>query len=250
MQNNVSLIIPCFNEEANIQKGVLDKIGNYTRHHDEYYEVIIVDDGSTDASAVIIKNEYLSDFPKFRLIENKHAGKGEAVIAGIEAAKGDAVLFADIDLATPLEEASKLLEETRDEFPIVIGSRKSGRIGAPILRKLQSAGFIIIRDIFLGLGGIRDTQCGFKLFRTKEAMEIISRLQVFGKNYKVEGSSVSAGFDLEFLFIARKLGYGIKEVPVRWKHVETKNVKFIKDTVETLKDLAQIKYYSITGRYD
>lgn len=245
----ISLIIPCYNEEANIQKGVLDRIGNYTSHKDYFKEVIIVDDGSSDDSATIIKNDYLKEFPKFRLIENAHAGKGEAVISGIEAAKGEYVLFADIDLATPLEEAEKLMEKASDEFPVVIGSRKSARAGAPFLRKVQSVGFIIIRDIFLGLGGLKDTQCGFKMFRTKEAHEIIKRLVVFEKNHMVDGSSVSAGFDLEFLYIARLLGYGIAEVPVRWKHVETKNVKFIKDTIETLKDLARIKYYSMTGKY-
>lgn len=245
----LSLIIPCYNEEANIQKGVLDKIGNYTAEHDEFVEVLIVDDGSTDESAAMIKDYYLNHFSKFRLLENAHAGKGEAVIAGIEKAKGEYVLFADIDLATPLEEAQKLIVQTGNQFPIVIGSRKSGRVGAPLLRRLQSAGFIIIRDLFLGLGGLRDTQCGFKLFRRKEALEIVNRLQVFGKNHTVNGSSVSAGFDLEFLFVARLLGYGIKEVPVHWKHVETKNVKFIKDTIETLKDLAQIKYFSLTGKY-
>lgn len=245
----ISLIIPCYNEEANIQKGVLDRIGNYTGERNYFKEVIIVDDGSSDDSAAIVKKEYLTHFPKFRLIENAHAGKGEAVISGIEAAKGEYILFADIDLATPLEEAEKLMEKASDEFPIVIGSRKSARAGAPFLRKVQSVGFIIIRDIFLGLGGLKDTQCGFKMFRRKEALEIISRLAVFEKNHVVDGSSVSAGFDLEFLYIARLLGYGIAEVPVRWKHVETKNVKFIKDTIETLKDLTRIKYYSMTGKY-
>lgn len=245
----ISLIIPCYNEEANIQKGVLDRIGNYTGHKEYFKEVIIVDDGSSDDSAAMIKKEYLKVFPKFRLIENAHAGKGEAVISGIEAAKGEYVLFADIDLATPLEEAEALMKHAGDASPIVIGSRKSARAGAPFLRKVQSVGFIIIRDIFLGLGGLKDTQCGFKMFRRKEALEIIKRLVVFEKNHTVDGSSVSAGFDLEFLYIARLLGYGIAEVPVRWKHVETKNVKFIKDTIETLRDLARIKYYSMTGKY-
>ncbi|MGB4966043.1 MAG: glycosyltransferase, partial [Microgenomates group bacterium] len=84
----ISLIIPCYNEEANIQKGVLDRIGNYTGERNYFKEVIIVDDGSSDDSAAIVKKEYLTHFPKFRLIENAHAGKGEAVISGIEAAKG------------------------------------------------------------------------------------------------------------------------------------------------------------------
>ena len=150
----ISLIIPCYNEEANIQKGVLDKIGNFTRNDDQFVQVMIVDDGSNDHSKKLIKEEYLHQFPKFRLIENNHQGKAFAIISGIERAKGNFVIFSDIDLATPIEESEKLIKQI-GEYDIVIGSRKSNREGAPFLRKIMAVGFIIIRDLLIGLKGIK-----------------------------------------------------------------------------------------------
>lgn len=159
-------------------------------------------------------------------------------------------MFSDIDLATPLEEVEKLLGKTDQGAKIIIGSRNNTRAGAPLLRKIMAKGFIIIRNIIIGLKGVKDTQCGFKLFHRKAALDIIDRLQVFHDRRKAEGSSVSAGFDLEFLFLAQKMNFKISEVPVSWRHVETKNVNFIKDSVETMIDIMRIKYYYLTGRYE
>lgn len=251
MENNlkISLIVPCYNEEANIQKGVLDKIGNYTRNDKRFVEVLIVDDGSNDGSKQIISEKYLPTFPKFHLIENKHSGKAFAIIRGIEEASGNYVMFSDIDLATPVEEAEKLIKSVQQNFDIVIGSRSSDREGAPFTRKLMALGMIFIRHYFIGLKGVKDTQCGFKIFKTKAARHIISHLQVFKKKHEASGSSVSAGFDLEFLFLASKLGYSVKEIPVVWRHVETKNVTFIKSSLEGLKDILYIKWYDILKKY-
>lgn len=251
MKNKISitLIIPCYNEKTNIQKGVLDKIGNYTKKDSKFVQVLIVDDGSTDSSRKIIKEKYLKQFPKFKLIENPHQGKGYTLIAGIKKAKGKYVMFSDIDLATPIEEADKLILGIQERYSIVIGSRKRQRLGAPITRKILAFGYIIIRDLFIDLRGLKDTQCGFKIFEKKAAKSIIERLKVFQENKKTTGSSVSAGFDLEFLFIATKLGYTIKEVPVSWTHVETKNVNFIKDSFETIVDILKIKYFDLLHKY-
>ncbi len=246
----VSLIVPCYNEEINIQKGVLDRIGNFTNHDSRFSEVLIVDDGSTDNSKLLIKKEYLAEFPKLRLIENPHQGKAQTLITGISQAKSDVVMFTDIDLATPIEEGDKLLKSIDQGFDIVIGSRKTHREGAPILRKLMAVGFIFIRNMMIGLHNIKDTQCGFKVFKRNAALEIISRLKVFKpKGTSIEGSSVKAGFDLEFLFLAQKLKYKIEEIPVTWKHVETKNVNFVKDSIETIRDIITIKYYELTNKY-
>lgn len=245
---NISLIIPCYNEEVNIQKGVLDKIGNFSKNDPRFSEVIIVDDGSDDRSKKLIKEEYLRQFSKFRLIENNHQGKAFAIITGIKTAKANYVMFSDIDLATPIEEAEKLIKELKT-YEIVIGSRNSQRVGAPMLRKIMAIGFIIIRDLLIGLKGIRDTQCGFKLFKREPALKILDKLKVFHDKRKAVGSSVSAGFDLEFLFLAIKLGYRIKEVPVTWLHVETKNVNFVKDSIETLIDIFKIKYCDLLHKY-
>jgi glycosyltransferase involved in cell wall biosynthesis len=246
----ISLIVPCYNEEANIQKGVLDKIGNYSKLDKFFAEVIIVDDGSTDKSKKIIKDYYLPKFSHFRLIENQHQGKAFAVIEGIKQAKNPYVMFMDIDLATPIEESQKLIKEINKKYDIVIGSRKAQRDGAPLTRKIMAFGMMFVREVFIGLKGVRDTQCGFKLFKTDSALNIIKRLKVFKNKSKIRGSSVSAAFDLEFLFLAHKLGSKIKEIPVTWKHVETKNVNFLKDTVETLQDIIKIKVHDIGGSYD
>ncbi len=245
----ISLVIPCYNEEANLQKGVLDKIGNYVTDDGRFVEVVIVDDGSQDKSKRIIKERYLPMFSKFRLVENDHGGKAQALITGIRSAKGDHVIFTDMDLATPIEEAEKLIAESKN-YSIVIGSRNSRRKGAPLLRKIMAVGGIIVKDFLVNLKGIRDTQCGFKLFKKNVALDVIERLQVSTNHKGLRGSSVSAGFDVEFLFIATKLGYDVKEVPVIWRHVETHNVNFIKDSVEGLGDYLRIKYYSLTGKYD
>ncbi len=247
--HTISLIVPCYNEELNIQKGVLDKISNYVKHVPQIKEIIISDDGSTDNSKKIIRSEYLSQLPLFMLLENEHHGKAQALISAIKKAKGEYVLFTDIDLATPIEEVEKMVKEIEKGTDIIIGSRNSHREGAPWTRKLLAVGFIFFRNFFIGLKDIKDTQCGFKAFRTSHALTIINNLQVFKKAQETHGSSVAAGFDLEFLFLANKYGYSIKEIPVIWKHVETKNVNFIKDSIETLKDILRMKYYDLTGKY-
>lgn len=245
----ITLIIPCYNEEVNIQKGVLDKIGNFTQHDERFTEVVIVDDGSTDSTKERIKKEYLPEFAKFRLVENNHQGKAQALITGMREAKGEYVMFSDIDLATPLEECEKLIGAFREGYDIAIGSRNTHREGAPFLRKLMAVGFIQVRNFIIGLKNIKDTQCGFKAFRRSSAIAIIDKLKVFKKQKSIKGSSVKAGFDLEFLFLANKLGYKIKELPVSWKHVETKNVNFITDSLETIHDILTIKYYDLTNKY-
>jgi glycosyltransferase involved in cell wall biosynthesis len=246
----ITLIIPCYNEEANIQKGVLDKIGNFTKNDERFLEVLIVDDGSSDQSVSIIQNKYLSHFPKFRLIKNPHMGKAYAVIKGINESKGDFTMFSDIDLATPIEEAEKLIDFANQNYDIVIGSRSSHREGAPLTRKVMALGMIFIRNYIIGLKGIKDTQCGFKMFKTSSAKKIVSKLQVFKDKIKTEGSSVSAGFDLEFLFVASRLKYRMKEVSVSWRHVETKNVTFLKSSIEGLMDIILIKKYALQKKYD
>lgn len=159
MTMNVSLVIPCFNEEVNIQKGVLDRVGNFTQNHPDIREVIIVDDGSDDSSKEIIKEKYLPLFTKFRLVENAHQGKALAVMKGIEEAQYPYVMFSDIDLATPLEESSKILKGLKEGNDVVIGSRAQKRQGAPFTRQLQSMGFTFVRNTIIGLHGIQDTQC-------------------------------------------------------------------------------------------
>lgn len=246
---NTSLILPIFNEIKNLQKGVLDKVLNYAKNNKLIKEVLVVDDGSSDESVKIIRDEYLGKYPKLKLITKEHSGKAFTLIKGIESASGDWVLFSDIDLATPIEEADSLLEYV-GQYQIIIGSRNNKREGAPVFRKIMALGMIFVRTYFIGLKNIHDTQCGFKLFEKKAALKIIDNLRVFKKEKIIKGSSVSAGFDLEFLFVGQELGYKIKEVPVVWRHVETKNVNFFKDSIESVLDILKIKWSSLLKRYD
>lgn len=246
---DITLVVPCYNEEANLQKGVLDKIGNFVNESEHISKVLIIDDGSTDESVSIIKR-YLKNFPSFELVKNQHQGKAFAVSTGIRNTKTPYVMFTDIDLATPIEESDKLIQQIDNNYQIIIGSRSSARAGAPLTRKIMAVGLIVIRDIILGLHGIKDTQCGFKLFKTSSAQEILDKLVVFKNGHTIQGSSVSAAFDLEFLFLAKKLGNNIQEISVMWRHVETKNVNFLRDSLETLRDMLKIRKNYLLGNYD
>ena len=244
----LSLVIPCYNEVANIRRGVLDTVGAFTAADDRFREVIVVDDGSTDASRELTAAA-ARRFPKLGLVENRHQGKALAVITGIRRAQSEYVMFSDMDLATPLAEAEKLIAEASRGYDLVIGSRQTERPGAPFHRKALAWGLLTVRDHLLGLDALRDTQCGFKLFRRQVALDIIRRLRVFTPTRRVLGSSVSAAFDLEFLLIATQLHYRIKEVPVAWRHVENRSVRVIKDSVEALADIGRIAYFARTRRY-
>jgi glycosyltransferase involved in cell wall biosynthesis len=234
---------------VNIQKGVLDRVGNFTSKRAAFKEVIIVDDGSTDSSVSTIKKRYLTRFEKFRLVENNHQGKAIAVITGIQEATSEFVIFTDMDLATPLEETLKIIAEFERGNTIVIGSRAGRREGAPWSRQLQSKGYAMVRNALMGIKGIDDTQCGCKGFKRDHALAIVNKFHIFTKDRQAKGPSVSAAFDLEFLFVARKLGYTICEVPVEWHHAETKRVSLWKDSIETIRDLLRMRLYEFQGKY-
>lgn len=245
----LSVVIPSFDEMANLQKGVLDKVEHFLRKSGFSYEVIIVDDGSKDGSIDFVKN-FIKDTSGFFLIENPHLGKAGAVTAGMLRAKGEYILFSDMDQATPIEELSKLLPFFKEGYDIVIGSRHSQRKGAPWTRMLMAKGMIMLRSLIVGISGIADTQCGFKMFRRQAAVSLFNKLNKLHHNFqKVSGSNVSAGFDVELLYLAQKMGYEIKEVPVSWLYVETRRVNPIKDSIEGFLDLLRIKLKAVKGQY-
>lgn len=245
----LSLILPAYNEEKNIKKGNLDKILAYLKLKKFDWEIIVVDDGSIDKTAQLIEKKYLKKNKNIRLIKKSHYGKAFTLICGIKKAKGELVAFSDFDLATPIKELDKLLLAGVEGFDIVIGSRNSQRKGAPWLRKIMARGFMILRDIFINFDGLRDTQCGFKIFKKEAALRIINNLKVFRIEKVVKGPSVAAGFDLEFLYLAKKMAYRIKEVPVKWNYAETRRVNFINDSLETLKDILKIKIFELFNKY-
>jgi glycosyltransferase involved in cell wall biosynthesis len=246
----LSLILPIYNEIKNLQKGVLDKVINYAKDNNQIAEILVVDDGSTDESVKIIKTEYLGHYPKIRLVEKNHSGKAFTLIAGIKQAQGTHVLFSDIDLATPIEETDKFITEIGNHYDVLIGSRSNKREGAPLTRKIMSLGSMIVKDLILNLQGLHDTQCGFKAFDRQKALQIINKLQVFKTESQIKGSSVAAGFDLEFLFLAKRMNFKIKEIPVVWRHVETKNVNFFKDSYEAMRDIIKIKLFDLFKKYN
>lgn len=246
----LSVVIPSYNEIGNLRKGTLDHVGYYLEKKNYNYEAIVVDDGSDDGSLEFVR-EFVRDNNKFRLIENSHTGKAGAVTAGVLAARGDYILFTDMDQATPIDEVEKLVAAAEDGFDIAIGSRSSTRRGAPFTRQMMAQGMIVLRSILVGLPEIQDTQCGFKLFKKEAAKEIFEKIKKIHRGFgSIHGSSVTAGFDIELLYIGKKMGYKIKEVPVDWLYVETRRVSPIKDSAEGLIDLVRIKRNIMVGKYD
>ncbi len=239
---------------ANLQKGVLDKVEHFLSKKKYSYEVIIVDDGSKDGSVEFVK-EFSSNNLNFKLIQNPHLGKAGAVTAGVLSSKGEYVLFSDMDQAAPIEEVDKLLPyfdpPAGGGYDIVIGSRKSQRKGAPWTRILMAKGMIILRTFLVNIHGISDTQCGFKMFKRETVKKLFGRISKLHNNFKkVTGSNVSAGFDVELLYLAQNLGYKIKEVPISWLYVETRRVSPLKDSIEGLMDLIRIKIKALKGEYN
>lgn len=242
----LSIIIPAYNEEKNLRRGVLDKIENYLKNAPYRYEVIIVDDGSKDKTVKIVQQQILNK-KNFKLIIGAHAGKAVAVMRGLLSSTGDIALFTDMDQATPIKEIEKFFPRFSEGHDIVIGSR-SGREGAPIVRKLAAWGFSLLRNILLGLP-FEDTQCGFKAFNRKSINEIFPILLKKWQKKKVSGGAVNAGFDVEILFIAKKKNFKIAQVPVEWNYVDTERVQVIKDAYEAIIDMFKIKINDLKGSY-
>lgn len=214
------------------------------------YEVIVVDDGSRDGSCEFVK-AFTKENKEFSLIENHHTGKAGAVTTGMLAAKGEYILFTDMDQATPIEEVDKLLPFlTQKNYDIAIGSRTAGHMGYPASRLLVHEAGIVLRKIIVGMPGIFDTQCGFKLFTRDAAQTIFTKLHSVHNGFKqINNSAVQAGFDVETLIIGQLHGYKIKEVPVHWLYVESRRVSPAKDSIEAFLNFLIIKKNIWKGMY-
>ncbi len=246
MNPKLSIVIPSYNESGNLKKGVLGDVYKYLEGADYSYEVIIVDDGSTDNSIEMIKKE-IKDKKNFRLLENKHGGKAITVMTGLLEAQGGIALFTDMDQATPLREIEKFLPKFEEGFDIVIGSRQ-GRKGAPLFRKIGAVGFSILRNIILGLP-FKDTQCGFKAFNKKSIETIFPKIRSEWGVVHFKGGAVNAGFDVEVLYFARKLGFKIDEIEVDWNYVDTERVQVLKDSAAAIYDMLRIRWNDLAGKY-
>lgn len=244
----LSIVIPAYNEETNIRLGALDKVSRYLEKQSYAWEATIVDDGSTDQTPTLL-DAFTKANKGFSVIHNPHQGKAATVITGMLASRGDIILFTDLDQATPISELEKVLPWFQSGYDVVIGSRSRERQGAPLTRRIMARGFMFLRGLILGLRGIIDTQCGFKAFRREVAHDIFERLKLYGQRHKVSGSMVTAGFDIEVLFLAKLHGYKIKEVPVEWHYVETRRVNPIIDSVQGLTDIIKIRLNAWRGLY-
>ena len=241
MSYTFSVIIPAYNEEKNIERGVLQEVDVYLRKQPYRWEVVIVDDGSNDKTAEFISH-FLKEHSGFSLLREPHRGKAAAILAGFKKAKGDILLFTDFDQSVPLSEIEQFFPKFEEGYDIVIGSRMS-RQGAPLLRRVTGYGFIVLRKLLLGLP-YKDTQCGFKAFTRDSAGKIIKRMVFFSRDAKQKGYAPTAGFDLEILLIAQRLGLRVAEAPVIWTHKNKSHFNTLKVSFLALKDIILIRRLS------
>src|SRR5581483_4464256 len=207
----LSVIITSYNEEANLRRGVLREIYDYLKKKDFSWEVVINDDGSTDGSDKTIQEE-IKKLPNFKFVKGNHGGKPAGLWNGLQYATGEWVLFTDIDQSTPISELDKLLPFTND-YCTIIGSRGLGRENFSIYRKIGSVVFLTFRRVLL-LPEIKDTQCGFKLFRRADLMKAFPELEFFKVKQRTTGWKVTS-YDVELLHILKVNGCNIKEVEVK-----------------------------------
>lgn len=235
-----SIVIPAYNESARIS-ATLEKIASYVAEKRWHVEVIVVDDGSRDATVEMVR-QLMGKYGMVRLLENPgNRGKGYSVRNGMLHASGEILLFSDADLASPIEEAQHLFRALADGADVAIGSRwvraELQTRRQPLYRQIMGRIFNLVQRLFLGLR-FKDTQCGFKAF-TRKAAQSIFPLQ----------RTERWGFDPELLFLARKFGFKVQEVPVGWAHREGTKLNPILDGVRMFMDVARIRWNSLTGKY-
>ncbi len=239
--HDISIVIPALNEEENIAR-MFDEIKRFfSQRQNLSYEVIVVDDGSTDSTQQIV-NEYIKANPHITLIPlEKNFGKGYAVQQGVLKSRGNIVLFTDTDGSTPLQEFEKLLSSFSPDTHIVIGSRYLP--ASSIVRKqpwyriaLGRVGNKLIQLVLLS--GIVDTQCGFKAFSFEAAHRIFPKQKIH-----------RWGFDMEILTLGRHMNYHIQEIPVSWHDMSKSRLRPIRDAHRTLRDLCIIKWNLLTKKY-
>lgn len=215
-------------------------------------EVIVVDDGSEDRTAEVAERFAKTLAPMVRLIRNDHRGKGYTVRTGMLAAQGEYILFSDADLATPIEQWDKLRPYFDKGYDVVIGSREgfgARRVGEPWYRHIMGRVFNYLVRL-VALGGFQDTQCGFKAFRREVAHDLFRRVQLYGEGAQQVKGAALTGFDVEVLFLARKYGYKVKDVPVEWHYGTHTKVNPVRDSIRNFKDVWAVRINDWRGRYN
>ena len=245
----LSVIIPSYNEALNFKKGKMEHVYSYLKTQKFTFEIIFVDDGSTD-NTVALLTEFSQGKHEIKVIANKHLGKGPTVALGLISAEGENRLFTDFDQATPIEEADKLLPFRNHGYDVVIGSREvegAKREREPLYRHIMGKGFNIIVKLFI-IRGINDTQCGFKLLSRKACEKLVPMLSA-SKVTKVRKDAFTGAFDVELLFVARKNNFRVAEVPVSWQHFKTDRVNPVKDSLRMFFEVIKIRINALMGKY-
>ncbi len=244
----LSIVIPAFNEVENFKNNKLDQVHQFLDKQPYNWEVIVVDDGSSDETAELIK-AWIKDKPHWKLIKNPHYGKSKTVATGMLNSKGQIRLFTDFDQATPITAVKQVIDQFNQGCEVVIGSRQlSGakRHQEPPLRHIMGRVFNLFVQI-IAVRGISDTQCGFKAFSASATKDLFNRLVVY-KNRR-SADAYTGAFDVELLFLARKRRYKICQIPVSWKYVNTSRVSPLKDSLRMMIDIIKIRWAYLTGRY-
>jgi dolichyl-phosphate beta-glucosyltransferase len=239
---DLSIVVPAFNEEQRLPRALLEILEYFKHRPSLRYEVLVVDDGSSDATGKVVQH-FAEISPKFKLLTYpKNRGKGFAVRFGVINSRGARILFADADGATPIEEIARLEAALDQGAQIAIGSRalysRDTAVSTVWYRKYIGRVFNGIVNVLL-LPGIADTQCGFKMF-TREVAFPIFRTQ------RAERFS----FDAEVLFLARKGGCRIAEVPINWTNIPGSKVNLMQDSFLMFRDLLKFRLRDIFGGYD
>ncbi len=236
-----SIVIPAYNEEIRIE-ATLDRVLEYVYAQKWDAEILVVNDGSRDATRDTILR-YAAAHPMLRLVDNPgNHGKGFSVRNGVLQSKGELIVFTDADMASPIEESEKLLAALERGADVAIGSRwldpslQTRR--QPFYRRVLGRIFNLALRVILGMS-YRDTQCGFKAFK-RTAAQAVFPLQIIER----------WGFDPEIVFLARRLGFRVDEVAVKWAHQENTKISPIKDGMRMFTELLKIRWYALAGRYD
>jgi len=235
----LSIVIPAYNEERRLPQS-LPQVINFVRQQPYLTEVLVVDDGSVDKTADIVR-AFQDEAPFISLIQVEHGGKGHAVQAGMLQATGEYLFLCDSDLSMPIEEVSKFLPPVLEHYDVAIASRETEgarRFDEPGYRHLMGRVFNAIVNV-LAVKGIQDTQAGFKCFRRPAAHRVFSLQTIKGW-----------GFDVEVLYIAQRHQMRIVEVPINWYYKDRSQVRPVHDTYNMLREVLKVRLNSWHGRYD